>query len=53
MCNKHGKRLLTTFLALSLCVLPMVATAQEDLVDDQQQIQQDVAVKNANGAPMK
>ena len=45
MCNKHGKRLLTTFLAISLCVLPMVAAAQEDLIDDQQQIQQEVTYR--------
>ena len=45
MCNKHGKRLLTAFLTISLCVLPVTAAAQEDLIDDQQQIQQEVVYR--------
>ena len=45
MCSKHGKRLLTAFLAISLCVLPMAVSAQEDLIDDQQQIQQEVTYR--------
>lgn len=48
MCNKSVQRLLLILLALTVCILPVQASYQEDLVGPDQQIQEEVVYRTAN-----